>query len=156
MLEHTVATVMAGGLVISVNSKLFFLSAQAVLQQHRTTRSSAFAQASLRQWFYYAAHAEHAFLWGPVVFGSRLESNSNTAHFSGGERLQLIDFQACETKRAAFGGRGITACPTEVVTIEQKQRVRQRVSSFISWAQGPGSHRPESWKVEGGKLRQFQ
>lgn len=104
--------------VSQVNSKLFLLSAQAVLQQHGTTRSSAFAQASLRQWFYYTA-----FLRGPVVFGSRLESSSNTVQFSGGERLQLIDFQACETKRAAFGGRGITACPTEVTTIEQKQRV---------------------------------
>lgn len=42
---------------------------------------------------------EHSFLGGPAVVGSGLESNSKIAHISWGETLQLIDYQACETKR---------------------------------------------------------
>lgn len=104
---------------VKLTQRCFFLSAQAMLQQHRATWSSVFAQASLRERFYHTVHAEHAFLWGLVAF----EGKSNIAHFSWRERPQLIDFQACETKRPALRGRGITACLTKITMVEQNQWV---------------------------------
>lgn len=121
VLKHTVANMMARGLVPSVKLtlKIFFPSPQAMLQQHRTTWCSGFAQASLRWWFYYAVHAEHAFFQGPVVFGSRLEGSSNIACFFWGESPQLIDYQACETKRPPLREKENTAWPIEVTETEQ-------------------------------------
>lgn len=86
------------------------------------------------------------------MFGSRLESNS----FSLGERPQLIDFQARETKRPALGGRAITAFSTEVTTEQKQCVVTDKVSSFTSQARRSGSYRPEGWKVEGENLTQFR
>lgn len=113
MLKHTVV------LSVRLTLEIFFPSPQAVLQQHRTTWCSGFAQASLRWWFYYAVHAEHGFFSGTGSVWSRLEGSSNIACFCWGESPQLIDYQVCETKRPPLRERENTAWPIEVTVTEQ-------------------------------------